>query len=373
MEVPFVFDDFKNMSALMIIDILNELKYTNHSIHEIAENHLISDRTVINIFDSRVSYTHGIPTSYMCIDEKCFEHGKTKFMLVIMDFKTNTLLEWLRYIRDNYIVPPADSSMDTSSAYNQGDKRKVILKAFCIDMNQTYYDSINSIFPYVPIAVDSFHVIKNINEALNRERIKVMNRYYNNTAIYNDNGELLDEEASDEKQPFEYRLLKKYWKLFLITKDPYTATPDQKPYNKILGRYADAKDILDYCLKIDPILQRAWELKEQYCYFNRNATFENATEWLETIIANYLSSNISSFIKLAQMLVHWKQEIINSFVRVDGRRLSNGGMEGINSKIETVIINSRGVHNFDRMRNRLLLRFGNQKGYYINRINTDNK
>lgn len=381
MNIPFVFDDFKDMSAQMILDILNELKYTNHSITEIAHDHGISEHCVLNIFDSRVSFSHGIPTSYMCIDEKCFGHGNTKFMLVIMDFQTNslidicsdrkkaTLLEWLRFARDNYIIPPEDSSKDTSGAYNKGEQRTIALKGFCIDMNQYFYDAIHLIFPSVPIAIDSFHVIKNINHELNKIRINVMNRYFISKYQYDpENGELLDEETIDEKQPMEYRALKKYWKLFLITKPPYKLKPEDKKYNKILQRYADPSDILDYMLTIDKTLTKAWELKEKYIHFNQSATFDEADKWLDMIIKNYLNSGISSFEKLAKMLIHWKSGIINSFIRIDKRRLSNGGMEGMNSKIQTIITNARGIHKFERLRNRLLLRFGKEKNYRLNKI-----
>lgn len=359
---------------------MNNLKYKDYSITEIATNHSISDTTVLRIFDSRVSFKHGIPTECMCIDEKCFQHGNTKFMLVILDFKTKTLIdilpdrkkltlmEWLRFIRDNYIIPPEDKALDTSSANNRGNERCIPLKCFCIDMNQYYYDAISAIFPYVPIAIDSFHVIQNINRELNQLRIKIMKSYHDSNLCYNKiTGEILDEETSDARQCTEYRALKKYWKLFLITKPAYQCSPEEKHYNHILGKYADPHDILDYCLNINPTLKRAWELKEQYCYFNSHATYENAEENLDTIIKNFLTSEITSFIKLAEMLIHWKTGIINSFLRFDDRRISNGVMEGMNSKIQKLITNAHGYQQFDRLRNRLLLRFGNKHSFKINK------
>jgi transposase len=36
------------------------------------------------------------------------------------------------------------------------------------------------------------------------------------------------------------------------------------------------------------------------------------------------------------MLRHWKTEIINSFDRVNGQRISNGPIESVNSRIKVI-------------------------------------
>ena len=165
--LPFVFSDFPKLSSTLVLSIMDELRNTDHSFSEIAKKHWVSDKTVARIFEARVSYKIGIPTSYMCIDEKCYIHGNTKFCMPILDFETNrlidickdrhksTLKEWLRYARDHYIKPPANKSMDTSLAIAKEYNRTIELKCICIDMSQYFYDAIHDIFPYVPIAVDS--------------------------------------------------------------------------------------------------------------------------------------------------------------------------------------------------------------------------
>ena len=53
-------------------------------------------------------------------------------------------------------------------------------------------------------------------------------------------------------------------------------------------------------------------------------------------------------------LQKWKVEIKNSFIRVNGRRISNGPIESTNSKIKTIIKTANGIRSFYRFRNRVL-------------------
>ena len=52
--------------------------------------------------------------------------------------------------------------------------------------------------------------------------------------------------------------------------------------------------------------------------------------------------------------IKWKINIKNSFIRINGKRLSNGPMEGINSRIKTMMKSANGFRNFNRFRNRVI-------------------
>ena len=69
---------------------------------------------------------------------------------------------------------------------------------------------------------------------------------------------------------------------------------------------------------------------------------------------------------MANTLEKWKQQIVNSFILVNGRRISNGPMEGMNSKLEKIIVNSNGIPNIKTLRNRALLRYGKNNGFILN-------
>lgn len=108
-------------------------------------------------------------------------------------------------------------------------------------------------------------------------------------------------------------------------------------YNKKLKRYIDYHQLLEIILGIDDELTEAYNLKEQYIAFN-----------------HYATSGITGFISLSGTLINWFDEICASFDLVDGRRISNGPVEGINSKIDKILSNACGYQNFARMRNRLM-------------------
>lgn len=50
----------------------------------------------------------------------------------------------------------------------------------------------------------------------------------------------------------------------------------------------------------------------------------------------------------------WKREILNSFTRLDSRRISNGPIESRNNIIKLLIRNAAGYRNLDTLRLRVL-------------------
>ncbi|MGB4985442.1 MAG: transposase [Erysipelotrichaceae bacterium] len=360
---------------------MNNIKYTNQSFSEIADKNFVSSQTVRNIFNKRVDFKAGVPSSYMCIDEKCYVHGNTKYALIILDFESNkvidvckdrkktTLMNWLRHARDYHVIPNPSLYKDTSSASSKENKRTINLKMVCIDMNQHYLDAINAIFPGLPVAVDSFHVMQNVMSAFNNVRLSVMNSFLNTEFKQNKKMiDFLDDEQIDISQPIEYRIIKKYWKLLSVCGPVTRIKPELKKYNRMIDQYADQQDVLDYVLNIDKRLSKTWSLKQQYAYFNSHATKENASELLKTIIIDFNESQLRQFVKLSQTLSRWHDQIINSFTIVnDNRRISNGPIEGANSKIQKLIVNSNGIPSFETLRKRILYSHGTIAGIPLNK------
>lgn len=62
---------------------------------------------------------------------------------------------------------------------------------------------------------------------------------------------------------------------------------------------------------------------------------------------------VEEFREFGRFIKRWKTYIKNSFIRVNGnKRLSNGPMEGINSRIKTLLKLANGIKMFFRLRNR---------------------
>ena len=154
-----------------------------------------------------------------------------------------------------------------------------------------------------------------------------------------------------KKDNVEYYLLKNF--NFLLTKNYEDIRFNKARYSRKLGRYADFHQILDLILEIDEGLD-AYALKEEYVSFDHYATQNDCRKQLSKITEEDAASNLSEFITLSGTLTSWFDEITASFASINSRRLSNGPVEGVNSKIEKIISNACGYQNFSRVRNRLM-------------------
>ena len=95
-------------------------------------------------------------------------------------------------------------------------------------------------------------------------------------------------------------------------------------------------------------------MKEEYAFINATSTPGNAERRIENFIAELLLYDVRELTRVAKMLRHWKGEIINSFDRVDGQRISNGPIESVNSRIKVIKQNGNGYRNFERFKLRVL-------------------
>ena len=83
---------------------------------------------------------------------------------------------------------------------------------------------------------------------------------------------------------------------------------------------------------------------------------------MEDLITAYYHSGDGIFVNFAQVLIKYKEPIINSFVIVEKEgpgglydsRLSNGPIESLNRKVKDLKRLGRGYTNFEHFRNRFL-------------------
>ncbi|WP_255616614.1 transposase, partial [Longicatena sp. 210702-DFI.1.36] len=76
--------------------------------------------------------------------------------------------------------------------------------------------------------------------------------------------------------------------------------------------------------------------KDRYLLFNTYSDFSNAEKNFNEMMSLIRKSHIPEIVVIHKMLNNWKEEIINSFILVDGRRLSNGIMESRNSIVKLI-------------------------------------
>lgn len=314
----------QRISNATIIQVLKDCKKINYTFASIAEKNNLSPSSVVNIFDQYVDISSGRLPYVLSIDE--FYLGKTwknKFACVFIDWQKKKIID----IYPSRKKHKLHSYMQYIPKYQFNHVRFV-----SIDMNPTYRDFAHHFFKNCIVMVDSFHVIKNINEALKNLRIHIMYK--------------------QEKDSVEYYLLK-HWN-YLLMKRNGDIEDNEAKYNRKIGYSLNKPQILELILDIDPVLKTAYLWKEDYLNFNEDCSFDNAQKKYDELYKQLTNMNINEFKDVVSLLKNWREEIINSFITIDNRRISNGPIESINGRIKILLKNSLKYKNFQRLRNRIM-------------------
>lgn len=303
--------------------VLKQCKNYASTWRQIGEIAHISDTAVVNIFDRYVNPARGTLPRILCMDECYNKHQFSKpYSCILFDFLKPEIIDIFE-----------DRSKLNLARYfgKMSEAERSNVEYAIIDMWEPYLDIALRYFPNVTVAVDSFHVIKNIGAALDKVRRRVMRRY--------------------KSKDIEYKLLKKF--NFTLFKE-YRMW-DEKFKVKILGnKWYNCHQIREMILKIDPELRQAYDYYSLYKLKNKMTSYEKAGEMLDYFINDESILNVNEFVSVVSMLQTWKTWIINSFIYVDGRRLSNGPIEGFNSNFKKVMHVANGLFTFMRLRNRLM-------------------
>ncbi len=307
--------------------ILESLRDINKSFTDVANEFNISTTSVINTFDAKVDIKRQTLTEVLCVDEVYSKHcGYHKYCFITYSPQLDKILD----------VLPSRNKEDLCGYFgNIPITERNRVKYFSMDLYDVYRQVAKLCFPNALICADHFHVIKNLGDFFNSIRIRVMKKY-EHLKWQNDNW---------------YWLYKKYWKKLL--KDPSKLGYKKFKVNRA-GMYLDDHQIVNYMLSIDDELKDAYELLNEYRNFNSCANINNAEEWLDKLIIKFHNSRSDEFYKAYKLLKNWRQEIINSFHRVNGHVISNGGMERANRDVKTIIRHAYGFTNFPRLRNRIM-------------------
>lgn len=152
-----------------------------------------------------------------------------------------------------------------------------------------------------------------------------------------------------EDQTLKY-LLVKFRSIF-----DHNKNIDNEPrYNKRLNRYVNLRDIRDIVFNAFEELRAAYELKEYYIRLNAETKLEEAPRVIDEAIEYFESCGIEEYEEFYKMLINWREEIINSFTLINGKRINNSYMESKNRVLSRLIFNANGFKNFERTRNRML-------------------
>ncbi len=267
---PFV-ESNSNIGHLTKLSILEYLKDFNHTFTDTAKLFNVSIQSVIDIFDKSIDARRRLLPEIICIDEVfTSKMNRYKYACVLLDFKSSKLIDVIATRHKNYLI-------EYFSRISL--KERTSVKYFIMDMWDSYRDTVKLCFPQAKIAVDSFHIIRNLNEALKAVRIKVQNKYYQNRSKL-------------EHHDMYYYMLKKFHYFFV--KD-YESIYDGKIKMTKYQSYWHKSEILGYLLSIDDELTTAYRLKERYREFNLTADYETCNDELNDLIYEFRNSGLESF------------------------------------------------------------------------------
>lgn len=186
------------------------------------------------------------------------------------------------------------------------------VQAVVMDMHEPYRHAVRQALGDTPIVADKFHVVRQVNQALDEVRKRVQRQSWG--AARRDLGR------------FKWLLLKGMERLTL----------------KEQGRLTRLLEHED--------LRRAWVLKEEFRTWYRTATAEDAAAGLARWAEAVRREGPAEFLPLLLTFRRWGQEVLNYFQW----RYTNGYTEGLNNRIKAIKRRGYGYRSRDTLR-RLVL------------------
>ena len=250
---PFALQNNK-CSVYTTFMVLENLRSHTVTFTDVAKHFNLSTTSVINIFDQYVVCRRPPLPKILCFDE-VYTSRKSyqKYAFVMVDFLKKKIVEVYQSRHLNRLS-------QNISNIRQVERDKV--NYIIIDMWETYITIGKLYFKNAKIAVDSFHVIKHLNEAMIKIRLRIMRKFDKRT-------------NSLKANDMYYYMLKKFHYFFVKNyEDIY-----DKPIEILKMRTKWTKDeIRKYLLSIDDELKEAYYLKEKYREFNLTADYNNCDE-----------------------------------------------------------------------------------------------
>ncbi len=188
-----------------------------------------------------------------------------------------------------------------------------------IDLWSPYKSLVEDLMPNANITADRFHVMKQVNDELDR-----MRKTEKKAAMS------LEDKSEKSRQ------------LEALNKSKYSLIKNEDSLNE------KQKSKLNSVLEVSPTLAKMHALKEQF-----RQIFETTKSWGDSItqLLDWMYDARSYFPKSLGTMVRWFGEIVGYF---DGRTTS-GTVEGINNKLKLIKRLGYGFRNFSNFRLRSLL------------------
>ncbi len=160
---------YEKESLYTIYSVLRQLLNHTNTFTDVARNLNLSITNVMKIFDAHVECRRLQLPKILCFDEFYrSKKSKNKYAFVMTDFSNNKIVD-VFYSRHK----------DNLDSYfsNIQQKERDSVEYIVIGMWDTYKNLAELRFKNAKIVVDSFHVIKHLNDAMISIRLKIMQKY----------------------------------------------------------------------------------------------------------------------------------------------------------------------------------------------------
>ena len=299
---------------------------------QIAKKYDLSRSRIIQIFDENVKYVPRLKLPrVLCIDEfKFSKEDYIKYCCVLTNFETKEIVDivisrQMPYLREYFSKQPYSI--------------RCSIKYVITDMYDGYITIAKEYLPNATIAIDPFHYIRYFTEAVQSIRIRKF--------------------ADEDFYARDLRWMKQNWRL--LTVNLYEKKYQEKTIELSSGETISIYDRVFRFVKQDSELLYAVTALQDYYFMAAQTTYETANSLIKFTINRLKNSNIKELIDCAGTREHYEQYIVNSFIKYKGKRLSNGPIEGINSRIKALKKIYCGYSNFKRFFKRVIYIINKQK------------
>lgn len=268
----------------------------------------ISDKTATEIYQHVAKMKQDqlqplLQTQIIGIDEIAMHKGHKDFVVVITDITNKRVIDVLK-----------DRKKAALETYMRGwnEEFRKAIKFVAIDLWGPYRSIVESMLPNAKAVADRFHVMQNINKALNncRKQAKA--------------------ESTDQEiwKGAKYALLK--------NREDLTA---------------EQEEILCKVLKASENLRACYEFKESFrSIFNDSIDKEIASKKLSAWILDIMRREIVGYYEFVGTILNWENNILNYFEDW----VSSGFVEGVNNKIKLIKRKAFGFMNFENFRIKII-------------------
>ena len=162
----------------MISTVMELLKDPRMTFSAVAAQTKLSETTVSRIFDRHCVIPRIPFPEVICVDEVYTRVNAydAKYSCIFYDFYNQTIVDVLPDRKKGYLHKYFQSL--------QGSNELLNVKYVCMDMYLPYKQISKFYFKKALICVDSFHLIKHLNESLQKVRIRVLRSYDTDSIQY---------------------------------------------------------------------------------------------------------------------------------------------------------------------------------------------